>query len=462
MSNFKEKYIGDKAFYRRVLLLVLPMILQAGVTNFVSMIDNIMVGQIGTAQMSGVSIVNQFVFVFNITVFGAMSGPGIFGAQFFGKGDHEGQRYTFRYRLICCAAIIGAGMLILWLFREPLISLYLSKDDSPEAIAATLGYGLDYLGVVLFSLIPFAIGQAYSSVVKECGETLIPMLGSVAAVGVNLVLDYGLIFGRLGMPEMGVKGAALATVIAKVIEALVVVIWAHTHPDKNRYIVGLFRHFTIPKTLAWDIFKKSLPLLINEFLWSAGMSVIAQCYSVRGLDVVAARNIGNTITNLFSVVYVQMGACIGILLGQKLGAGELTEARDWSHKLTFFTLVMSVIVGLLMLPIAGIFPGIYNTEPAVKSLASYMILICALAMPMWSYTNAAYFTIRSGGRTGITFLFDFGFTWLLQIPLAFGLSHFTSLDIHILYAVVVYAEMIKAVVGYLMMKSGMWVRRIVA
>lgn len=461
LRNFREKYIGDKQFYKNVLYMVIPMILQNLVTNFVSLIDNIMVGRIGTEQMNGVSIVNQYIFVFNITVFGAVAGPSIFGAQFFGKGDHEGQKYTFRYRLIAVTLITAIGAVIFGFFSEPLINLFISKEDAPERMAETLKYGKEYMLYMLLGLIPFGIGQAYSSVVRECGETRIPMIGSMAAVVFNIFLDYALIFGKFGFPEMGVKGAAIATVAAKLIEALVVIAWTHATPKKNKYIVGVFRRFTIPRELVWKMLIKGLPLLFNEFLWAAGMSIIAQCYSVRGLDVVAARNISSTMTNLFGAIYIQLGSCIGIIVGAKLGANKLKEARSTDNKLLFFSVAVTVVVAAIIIPFAGIFPNIYKTSEEIRSLASYMIIVQALTMPLWSYTNACYFTLRSGGKTGITFLFDFGYTFLFMIPLAFILTYFTDMDIRPLWAVVTFSEIIKVIIGYFMVKSDLWINNIV-
>ena len=248
-KKFRKKYIGNKTFYKNVLFMVVPMILQNLVTNFVSMIDNIMIGQTGTEQMNGISIINQFIFVFNITVFGAVSGAGIFGAQFFGKGDHEGQKFSVRFRLIMCMIIVAVASAVFSIFDDQLISLFLSKDDAPEKIDATLKYGKEYMTIMLIGLLPFGVGQAYSSAVRECGETKIPMIGSVLAVAVNILLDYALIFGKFGMPQMGVSGAAIATVISKFIEAAVVIIWAHTHTDRNKYVIGLYKGFRIPAEL---------------------------------------------------------------------------------------------------------------------------------------------------------------------------------------------------------------------
>lgn len=461
MNSFKEKFIGDRNFYRYVLGIAVPMIVQNLITNFVSMLDNIMVGQVGTAQMSGVSIINQFIFVFNLTIFGGVSGASIFGTQFFGKEDHEGQRYTVRFRLILVAIIIAAFAIVFSIFGEPLTNLFLSKDDAPEMVTATLGYGLTYLKIMIISMIPFGIGQAYASAARECGETKVPMMASMVAIGVNLVLDYGLIFGKLGMPLLGVAGAAIATVVAKTVEALVIIFYVHTHTQKFPFVKGLYRGFYIPADLLKRIIVKGLPLLVNEFLWSFGMSTVAQCYSVRGLDVVAARNISSTINNLFGVVYIQLGAAIGIVIGIKLGAGKLKEAKRDTNKLLFFAMMVSIVVALVMVSLAYAFPQFYNTEDAIKHMATLYILIQAAAMPIWCYGNACYFIIRSGGRTGITFLFDFVYTWAVMIPLAFVLTRYTTINIYAVFMIVTYSELLKVVVGYLLVKSGIWIQNIV-
>ncbi len=459
--TFREKYIGDRKFYKHALAIALPMIVQNMITTFVSMLDNIMVGQIGTAEMSGVSIVNQFIFIFNLTLFGGLSGASIFGAQFYGKQDYEGQKYTFRFRLVLAAIIVLVFALIFGFFQDPLIRLFLSTDDSPAIIQATLSSGKTYMGIMIISMIPFAIGQAYASTLRECGETRVPMIAAFAAVGVNLFLDYALIFGKFGFPCLGVAGAAIATVLAKTIEASYMVIWTHAHTSRIHCMAGVYRGFYMPGYLVADIIKRGCPLLANEFLWSLGMSVIAQCYSVRGIDVVAARNIASTLSNLFGVVYVQLGACTGIIVGALLGAGELEKARDTDNKMIVFSMIFTIIVAIIMLPISFLFPDLYNTEEEVRSLATYFLLITCGAMPIWSYTNSCYFTLRCGGKTGITFLFDFVFTYFVMIPVAFVLTRFTNWDIHVVIPLVTYSELLKVVVGYLLVRSDLWIVNLV-
>ncbi len=289
-----KKYIGDRAFYRRVLTIVIPIIIQNGITNFVSMLDNIMVGQVGTLPMSGVSIVNQLLFVFNLCIFGATAGAGIFTAQFQGSGDDDGIRHTFRFKIIICGILGIAGVALLAGFSEPLIRLFLTGSGDPADAAAILDYGRRYLRMMLLGLIPFSICNAYAGTLKETGETFIPMLGGIMATLVNLVLNYILIFGHFGAPELGVEGAAIATVISRFVELGIVAGWTHLHRQKNPFIVGAYRSMRIPAGLLRNIIVKGMPLLFNELLWSSGMTFMNQSYSTCGLDVVPALNISTT------------------------------------------------------------------------------------------------------------------------------------------------------------------------
>lgn len=461
LRKFKTKFIGDKAFYQKVLFLAVPMIIQNAITSFVSFLDNIMVGQIGTEQMSGVAIINQLMFVFNICIFGGVSGAGIFGTQYYGKGDYEGQKYTFRFKLYACLIITGIALLLFGFADESLISLYLSDNGSIGDISLALGYAQEYLAIMMIGLIPFAISQTYINTMRESGQSLVPMLASITAVLTNLVLDYILIFGIFSIPAMGVAGAALATVIARFIECLIVVIWTHRNPKKNPYIVGAYRGLSIPRSILKEVFKKGSPLMLNEMLWACGMAVIAQCYAFRGLEVVAAQNISSTITNLFNIVYIQLGSCISIVVGQLLGAGKLKEAKDADNKMIFFSVGCCSCVSLIMIALGGFFPNIYNTEESIKELAKIFIIISALVMPLCAFSHCAYFTLRSGGKTVVTFLFDSVYTWVLVIPFAYTLSHFTTLPIITVFFLVQFTEMVKVIIGFFMVKSNVWLQNIV-
>ena len=461
LTKAKKKFIGDKAFYRYLIFLAFPMIVQNGITSFVSFLDNIMVGQIGTEPMSGVAIVNQLFFVFNICIFGGFSGAGIFSAQFFGKGDYEGQKYTFRFKLYACLLITALACVLFHFLDEPLISLYLNDEGSVGNTRLALSYGKEYLAIMILGLLPFAVSQTYVSTIRETGQTFVPMVSGIVAVITNLVLDYVLIFGAFGAPELGVAGAAIATVIARYTECLIVVVWAHRHLDKNPYLIGVYKGLRIPGSILADIFRKGLPLMFNEMLWAVGMAVIVQCYAVRGLEVVAAQNISSTISNLFNIVYLQLGNCISIVVGQKLGACQLEEAKDADNKIIFFDVACCACISVIMILLGGLFPEIYKTEPGIKALAKNFIIISAMAMPLCAFSHCSYFTLRSGGKTIVTFLFDSVYTWVVMIPYAFVLSRFTTLSITMVFFLVSFTEIIKVIIGFFMIKSNVWLQNIV-
>lgn len=459
-KRFKEKFIGDKDFYKLVLMVATPMMIQNGITNFVSLLDNIMVGQLGTEQMSGVAIVNQLMMVFNISIFGAVSGASIFSAQFYGKGDHEGVRNAFRFKLVNCLIFAVFGMIIFMTAGSSLIGLYLN-EGSAESIALTHQYGMEYLMVTIIGIIPFTLSQVYSSTLRETGETIMPMIAGVIAVFVNLVFNYLLIFGNFGFPQLGVIGAAVATLISRIVETVIVITWTHINSVKNIFIQGAFRHFHIPGPLARQILAKGTPLLINEALWSGGMAMLTQCYSMRGLDAVAALNISSVVSNLFNVVFLALGSSIAIIVGQQLGSGELDRAVDTDRKLIFFSTSACFIMGVIMIVAAPAFPEIYNTSETVKDYATSLIRIAALFMPMYSYCHATYFTLRSGGKTGITFLFDSGYLWVVIAPVAFCLSRFTNVPLIPLYFICQCSEILKALVGTILVVKKVWVNNIV-
>lgn len=448
-------------YYKRMLTIALPIMIQSGVTNFVSMLDNIMVGRVGTFEMTGVSIVNQLLFVFNLCIFGAMSGAGIFTAQFYGKKDNDGVRTSFQYKLLAAALITGAGLLVFTLFGDSLISAYIQKDSSAEDILAVTTYSKSYLKIMLIQTLPFALSQVYASSLRETNDRVVPMISTVIAVFLNLTLNYILIFGHFGAPEMGIDGAAIATVIARFIECGILIFWAHSHKSKYPYIIRLFRTFRFTKKLILKMTVVTLPLLLNEALWSAGMAFLNQCYSLRGLDVVAASNIVSTLSNVFNVSFISFGSAIGIILSQTLGAGKKEEAKKASLKLLWFSVLVVVVIGAVMALFAPLFPEIYNTTEAIKELSTSLIFVLALFMPVHAFTNATYFTLRSGGKTFITFLFDSGFVWCISVPIAFCLSRFTAMPIVKLYFIVLSADFIKCILGYIFVKRGIWLNVIV-
>ena len=435
--------------------------IQNGISNFVSMLDNLMVGTLGTEQMSGVSIVNQFVFVVNLSVFGAVSGAGIFTSQFFGKGNEEGIRHTIRYKLIVLAVISLLSVGIFLIFGGNLVNMFLHDGSNKGNLELTYAYAMDYLKITVIGFAPFALSQLYASTLKETGETFVPMLVGFIAVVVNCVFNYFLIFGKFGFPQMGVEGAAIATVLSRFAECILIMIYSYAKTDKHPYFRGCLSSIYIPKKTILNITAKGFPIIFNEFFWALGISLLGMSYSFHGLDVVAGYSISSTVINMLGVMGTSVGVGIGIVVGKLLGAGEFEEAVDADRKMLAFALVLSLVVGAVTVLLSRIIPQLYNTTDSARGIAAYFIAVSGILMPLDTINCGMYFTIRSGGKTYITFLFDSVYMCLIQVPVAMFLSLCTNLSIWTIYPLVISVNIIKCVLGLRLLVSKTWVNNIV-
>ena len=455
-----KSFFGDRSFYRGVLAIALPIMIQNAVSTFVNLLDNLMVGALNTEAMSGVSIVNQFIFVFNISIFGAVAGAGIFSSQFYGRRDFDGMRYAFRAKLIFATVISAIGIGIFLVFGDSLIASFLhSGTEGDLVLTATLAK--DYLIYIIIGLYPFAISISYASTLREAGETVVPMISSLAAMAVNCVLNAILIFGLLGAPALGVIGAAIATTVSRFVELIILVIWVHTHKEKYPFAKVLYSSLKIPAPMMRQLLIKSSPLLINEILWSISITMKNQCFSTRGLDVVAALSIVSTIVNFLTVAYMAVGTSVGIVVGSKLGAGQIDEAKDTAKKMIMLSFVIGIIITALQIAIAPFFPLAYNTTDSVRTLASELLVISALLLPFNSVSLASYFTLRSGGNAVTAMIYDSMYSWIAILPALLILTHFTAMNIFALYIAASAIEALKALVGILILKNGKWAKQIV-
>ncbi len=454
-----KSYIGDKAFYKHVLAIAVPMIVQNTVTNLVNLLDNLMVGSLGTEQMSGVAIVNQFIFIFNLAIFGAISGAGIFTAQFNGRGDVEGVLHTMRIKLVICAVVGVLGLLVFGFAGDFLINTFLHEGTEGN-LELTLEAGSNYLIFILIGLIPFALSQVYASTLRETGETVLPMIASVVSVVTNFMFNGLLIFGLFGFPALGVVGAAIATSLSRFAELAILVIWTHRNKLKCPFAVGLLKHFRVPAALIKQVAIKGVPILLNELFWSLSVTMRNQCYSTRGLDVVAATNIAFTLQNLLSVAYFALSSAIAIMVGNLLGAGKLEEAKDTDRKLLAFAVFTGGIMMLVQIALAPVFPYLYNTTDSVRELSSFIMIAFGFTMPAAALATSTYYTIRSGGRVFITMLFDSVYAWVIVMPVALVLAYFTDISFHLMLPIVLIVENIKLIPGLILVNKGIWVRQL--
>jgi len=445
-----------------VAALALPLLLQNAVSTFVNLLDNLMVGRIGTESMSGVSIVNQLLFVFNLCLFGGTGGAGIFGAQFFGRGDHRGVRHTLRFNLILSALFTAAALIALTVFQDFFIGAFLHETDSAGDLTRTLAEGRAYLRLMLWGLPPFAATTAYVSILRVTGDNRLPMRASITAIMVNLIGNWLLIYGKLGFPVLGVRGAAIATVISRYVELSLILLGTHGRRERPEFLRGLYRSFSIPGDLARDILRRGTPLLLNEMLWSLGQTMLTQCYSYRGLDAVAALNITSTVSNLFYIVFFTMGNVVAVILGHLLGAEEYNRAKAACPQLMAVAFCASSVMGICLFAAAPFAPRLYNTSPQIMLLAAGLMRICACMMPLNSIVNCTYWTIRAGGRTYITMLSDCGFSWAVTLPIAWVCIHAFHWPLLSAYLAVNLADILKVILGVYLVRRGIWLNNIVA
>ena len=456
------KFFGDRKFLKNVAVITLPIVIQNTISNFVGLLDNLMVGRCGTDSMNGVSIFSQLFFVFILCVWGSSCGAGIFTAQFFGKGDHKGVRDTFRIKLYLVGIATIAGAAVFLLFGEYFMEKFIHESDSVGDPVATMRHAKDYMMIMLIGMIPTALGMVYAGTLRDIGETSVPMKAGFVAVFVNLILNYLLIFGKFGFPELGVKGAAIATVVSRFVESGIEIIWTHTHKEKCRFIDGAFASFKVPVSLVKKIVIKGIPLAANETLWSLGLTMLNQSFSLRGLAVVAAINITNTMANLFNVFLFAIGESISILAGQLLGAGKNEEAKSTANRMIALSFVVSAVIGGVLVLFKDLFPAFYNTENEVKNFAANFIMQTGVFLPVLAVVHGCYFTLRSGGKTFITFLFDSVFVWVFIVPAAFVLTRYTAMGIIMIYLIVKCLDLIKCAIGIVLVRKGVWVNNIVS
>ena len=424
MEKIKKKYIGTGAFYRRYLYLALPMILQNAITNLVSFLDNIMVGQLGTEQMSGVAIVNQLIFVYNLAIFGAASAASIFGAQYFGKGDHKGHMYSFRFKLYATLLVTVIAMTLFASRGSQLISLYLTDTTGSGATEVALKYGLQYLAVMLFGLIPFAVNQSYATNIKETGQTMVPMIASFVAVGSNAVLDYLLIFGIGPFPELGVSGAAAATVTA---QALVSLLFFRAVLREKVLFPHLRLWVLVPVKVWREIVRIGVPSAVQNLIYAGISMILTRLITGWGDLAVAAQRVGSQIESVSWMVGDGFSAAVNAFLGQNYGAKRYDRVRRGYFCAIAMTAAWGLCTTFLLIGMARPLFSIFLQEEEVMALGVNYLRIVGLSQMFMMVEQTSIGAFSGLGRTLYPSIVSVTFT-SARIPVAVLLSSVMGLS----------------------------------
>lgn len=462
VKRFFKKYIGDKAFYKMIFTVALPIVIQNVVSNFVNLLDNIMVGQLGQDEICGVAYANQLFSMYGMVITAIVTGISIFTTQFHGKNEDEGIKKTFRFKLLIILSITVLMIVVLLLFSEQLISLFIAEDSIEGNPELTLAYGKRYMIYVLPSYVLYAFSQSYASTMRETENTVLPMVSSFIAIGTKALFDYMLIFGKLGLPALGIDGAVIATVISRIVEFTILTVATHTN-KKLTYAKGLYKEFFhIDKVLTPKIIKSVMPLVINNFLWSFGMTAAASCYSSIDLAAGAAYSISTTFISMFSVFYISLGSAVSIIIGKYLGMGDKDVVQDIARKMLVFSVMLGSILGVILMSLSGLFPKLYNISDMAKSIASSFLFITGALMPLYAYMKSATATVCSGGKTLAIMLFDGVFVVCVVYPLALLLTRCTSLPVVMIYLIVNGVEVLsKDIFSVVMLKKNTWINQVV-
>jgi putative MATE family efflux protein len=446
-----KQFIGNKAFYKTLITVALPLVLQQLITTSVQLVDNVMVGKLGEQAIASVSVVNQLYFIVILVTFGAMGGAGIFSAQYFGSKDYEKLKQTFRFKLIIGFLVALLSFILFSLFGQTLISLFTNNQ-------ITIKGGIDYLNIVKWSAFFWIISVAISNTFRETGITKPLLWISIVAIITNTLLNFVLIFGLFGFPALGIIGAAIATLIARFIEFLLTVILLYK--KGTIFNTKIFKVFKIEKKLLTSVIIMAIPLTLNEALWSSGQTMFLHAYSTRGDHALAAMNITGAISQLVFVTFGGIATAVAVMVGNTLGKNELEQAKDNAKKLIAFSVFIAIFAGLVLFILSFFILNIYDVEIATKDIAAFNIRVNALFIPIYSFNVALFFILRAGGDTKSTFLMDALYMWVLPVPVAIILAYLTNLPVTLMFLIIQSLEIPKMVFGLSRYKKGYWIKNL--
>lgn len=442
---------GTKEFYKKVGIIAIPIVLQQFIIASVNLVDNLMVGQLGEPSINAVTIVNQLNFVVMIVTFGVMGGAGIFTAQFFGAKKQDELKMSYRYKMAAAVLFSSTAFLLFILFGQTMIGWFASKSE-------TISLGMDYLNIVQFGVFPFIISLAITTTFRETGTTKPLLYISLFALIMNAAINYVLIFGYLGFEPMGVRGAAIGTVIARYIE--MGLLYLLMIVKKAPFYAKLFTIFSIPKSLTIKISLKALPLTINEVFWSVGQTMFIFAFSLRGETALAAMNVNNAVSQIVFVTFSGIATAVAVMVGNTLGENKLEEAESNAYKLMMVAFLSAVVVGSLLFIMAPFVVGLYDISDQTYEWALITTRYNSVLIWLYSVNVAIYFTLRSGGDMRSTVYADAGFTWVIMVPIALILAYFTNLDVTWLFLLVKGTELLKFFYALGLIKKKRWLQNL--
>jgi putative MATE family efflux protein len=426
--------------------------LQNLVNSFVNVVDTVMIGRLGTTEIAAVGLGNQVFFFFTIVLFGICSGGAIFTAQFWGKHDLSGIRKNTGLCLVLNSSVGIIFTIAVIAAPRRIVGIY-SRD--PAVIEA----GAAYLRTLAPCFLPFGISFAFTLTLRSVEKVRLAMVTTIIALLINVVLNYFFIFGAGPIPAMGVTGAAIATVIARIVEMIILVSVSYV---KHYAPAGTLRELTsFPAGFITRFFRITTPVIINETLWSLGITVQNIILGRTHTDAIAAFNITNTFAQLTWVIFMGLGNGVAVLIGKKIGEGEDRTARDYADRITIFAPLMAAAAVFILIPLSRLIPFIFNVNPQVLSHITAMFIILCCVYPSRAFNMSMVVGIcRAGGDTVFCAIYDLAFLWLASLPLAALAGFYFHAPIWIIYLCLFAEDPLKFITGIWRLRSGKWLRNV--
>lgn len=454
LANDIRDMIHDTYFLKKTVLLAVPVAMQGLLNTVVNLVDNLMIGSLGATAIASVGLANKVFFVFSLLVFGVVSGSGILAAQYWGNHDVKNIRKVLGISLLI--ALSGAILFLIPARWNPRMVMRIFTTSE-----ASIEMGAAYLMVAALSYPCTAITNTYVAMLRSVNRVKEPVIISCVAILTNITFNYIFIFGHFGAPALGVVGAALATLIARILEMTLILLTVYAGKTPLachvRELFGYTREFLI------QFARTSAPVICNEFMWGLGTTIYSMAYGRMGDEAVAAITIATTIQDLAVVLFQGLSAATAVILGNELGAGKLKRAENYARYLLilqfFLTIAAAVFVVGIRWKVIGLYqPGISD---AVAEATSACLIVFALFMPfkMFNYVNIVG-VLRSGGDTVMCLFIDTSGVWFIGIPLAFLGALVLKFSIHIVYAMVLLEEVYKAIIGFIRYRQKKWLRNL--
>jgi putative MATE family efflux protein len=447
-----KQLFNDKQFYKNLFAISAPIMLQNLINSFVNMVDTVMIGRLGTVEIAAVGLGNQVFFFFSIVLFGICSGSAIFTAQFWGKQDIQGIRKNTGLCMLLNSFVALVFTILVLAMPEKIMGFY--SGDS-----AVIEAGTSYLRALSPSFIPFGISFVFTLTLRSVEKVRLAMAATVIALSVNITLNYLFIFGAGPIPAMGVAGAALATVIARYTEMIILVSVSYA----RRYApAGSFRELMgFNGSFVARFFKVITPVIINETFWSLGITMQNVIFARTNTDAIAAFNITNTFSQLTWVVFMGLGNGVAVLIGKRIGEGMEQTARDYADRITAFVFLLAACAAFVLLPLSKLLPFIFNMNTQALAHTNSMFIILCAAYPFKAFNMAMIVGIcRAGGDTVFCAVYDVAVMWLLVLPVAAAASFVFHAPIWLIYLCLMCEDVFKTLLGLWRLKSGRWLHNV--